>query len=171
MLRGGGVGLYGKCCSHPVLELKLEKGMDPRTTVIKRNQGCQGDGGGGGILFHALSPWHWEDQGPHSTAKEIETQEDKMCLSSSWQSQIPGLSDAEVCARVSTCLSPSRKKGSRPWTGVWNLYQGHHHWEQERVSDTKQAETEWGGGQGSLGLRLLSRYDTGHGQHLGPTCA
>ena len=36
--------MYRKCCSHPVLELKLEKGMDPRTTVIKRNQGCQGDG-------------------------------------------------------------------------------------------------------------------------------
>lgn len=44
MLCGGGIGLYRKCCSHPVLELKLEKDMDPRTTVIKSNQGCQGDG-------------------------------------------------------------------------------------------------------------------------------
>lgn len=144
------------CCSHPVLELKLRRIWTPRTTVIKSNQGCQM--GRGGIpcfrhYLHALS-----DQGPHSTAKEIEAQKDKMCLSSSRQSQIPVLSDAKVCARVSTCLphlTEERKQTHE--LGFEILYQGHHHWEKERVSDIKQAETEWEGGQGSPGTSTLSR--------------
>ena len=132
------------------------EGYGPKDNSYQETPRLPGRWGGRGTLFQALSPWHWEGQGPHSTAKETEAQKNKMCLSSSWQSQMPDLSDAEVCARVSTCLSPSQRKGSRSWTGVWNLYQGHHPGSM-RGSQTQNRQRQWGGGQGSLGLWLLSR--------------